>query len=155
MTNKIKLSFKYLYTFKNADYSGATLSYRIKHGDQLLAEGDIKGKTFSPFVLPITIKETDITQLLTVEYVCTGSVEDVSVSVGPSLDLDSRTLADCKKRFAGSEPLPFGGFPAAISIAVETDDELSKEDQLKKLVNEIVDVQIKKGLQPDGLLYRR
>ncbi len=78
MTNKIHLSFNRLYTLKDGDYHGATLTYRIKHGDDLLAEGEVKGKSLSQFIRPIDIEETEITKPLSVEYVCTGNVEAVS-----------------------------------------------------------------------------
>lgn len=241
MTNKIYLSFNRLYLLKDGDYHGAKLSYRIKHGDQVIAEGERAGKSLSRFITPVDIEEMEITKPLTVEYVCTGNVEEVSAfpampdevfltcqtgqvfinaaliyssiitnahlklandasliggnfpKIGDLLpdaaqrekvkeiverylsgacleyaddmvdelmlifapDVDKKTLADCKKRFAGSEPVPFGGLPAAMSIAVETDSELSKEDQLKKLVNETVADRIKKELQPGGLLHRK
>lgn len=195
MTNKIHLSFNRLYMLKDGDYHGATLTYRIKHGDDLLAEGEIKGKSLSQFIHPVDIEEMELTKPLSVEYVCTGNVEDIAVSddrafrvvdggfyikdffirdgaitnanlnlaedahligvkvpkIGDHLpdakqrekvkeivsryltgeaseysqemidelmlivapDLDSRTLADCKKRFADSVPLPFGCFPGA------------------------------------------
>ncbi|MFD3225682.1 hypothetical protein [Rahnella aceris] len=83
MTNRIFLSFNRLYSLKDGDYHGAKLSYRIKHGDQVLVEGDFNGKSLSRILCPILIEETEITQPLTVDYVCTGNVEDVSVSVGP------------------------------------------------------------------------
>jgi hypothetical protein len=127
MTNKIFLSFNRLYTLKDGDYHGATLTYRIKHGDDLLAEGEIKGKSLSQFIRPVEIEEMELTKPLSVDYVCTGNVEDIAVSLTPTDDRAFRVvdggfyikdcfirdgwLDDCKKRFGDSEPMPFGGFP--------------------------------------------
>lgn len=129
MTNKIHLSFNHLYALKDGDYHGATLTYRIKHGDDLLAEGEIKGKSLSQFIRSIDIEEMEITKPLSVEYICTGNVEDVSVSLTPAADRPFRVsdgyifikdaairegwLSGCKKRFGDSELMPFGGFPGA------------------------------------------
>ncbi|KAB8310767.1 hypothetical protein EH227_02530 [Rouxiella chamberiensis] len=130
MTIRIHLSFNRLYTLKDGDYHGATLTYQIKHGDDLIAQGEIKGKSLSQFIRPIDIEEMEITKPLSVEYVCTGNVEDVSVSPGfpdPAADrafnvsdgyvfikdvaIRKGWLSDCKNRFTGSETMPFGGFP--------------------------------------------
>jgi hypothetical protein len=102
MTNKIHLSFNHLYRIKDGDYHGAKLNFKIKHGDKVIAEGEHVGKTLSKFVSPITIEETEITQPLTVEYVCTGNVEDVSVS--PTLNTpDGRfTFRDAQVFFSES-----------------------------------------------------
>lgn len=86
MTDKIYLSFNRLYCLKDGDYHGATLSFKIKHGDKVVAEGERVGKSLSTFISPIPIEEMEITEPLTIEYVCTGNVEDVSVSsVNPAL----------------------------------------------------------------------
>lgn len=129
MTNKIYLSFNRLYTLKDGDYHGATLTYRIKHGDDLLAEGEIKGKSLSQIIRSIDIEEMEITKPLSVEYICTGNVEDVSASLTPAADrpfhvsdgyiiindaaIREGWLSGCKKRFGDSELMPFGGFPGA------------------------------------------
>lgn len=132
MTNKIYLSFNRFYTLKDGDYHGATLTYRIKHGDDLLAEGEIKGKSLSQFIRPVDIEEMELTKPLSVDYVCTGNVEGVSVSPDypvPAADrpfqvvdghifinelaIQEGRLSDCKTRFADSVPLPFGCFPGA------------------------------------------
>jgi len=139
MTNKIHLSFNRLYTLKDGDYYGATLTYRIKHGDDLLAEGEIKGKSLSQFIKPIDIEEMEITKPLSVEYVCTGNVEDISVSPSfpvPPADRPFHVsdgyvfikdaairrgwLSDCKNRFADSGTMPFGGFPEPKECQAQT-----------------------------------
>ncbi|WP_208952661.1 hypothetical protein [Rahnella sp. ChDrAdgB13] len=197
MTNKIYLSFNRLYTLKDGDYHGATLTYRIKHGDDLLAEGEIKGKSLSQFIRPIDIEEMEITKPLTVEYVCTGNVEDVSVSLATATDKPFRVvdggfyikdcfirnglLSDCKKRFTGSETMPFSGFPgtkqchvqeassnaqsilnnalatyvSSLSVGVNTASKSAEEQRIKNLVNEAVVEKIWKMLQPGGLLHRK
>jgi hypothetical protein len=170
MTNRIFLSFNRLYTLKDGDNCSAKLSFRIKHGDQVLCEGERIGKSFSQFIIPITIEEVEIIQPLTVEYICTGNVEDVSVSLEypahkpfhvidgyifiKDASIQKGWLSDCKKRFC-SDPMPFVGFPGSMSIGVNTDSENSKEVRLKKLVTETVVKKIKKMSQPGGLLYRK
>lgn len=71
------------------------------------------------------------------------------------VSVDNRMLADCKKRFAGSEPPPFSDFPVTTGIEVNKDNEQSKDEQLKKLMSETVVKQIKEMSQPGGLLYRK
>ena len=132
MTNKIYLSFNRLYTLKDGDYHGATLTYRIKHGDDLVAEGEIKGKSLSQFIRPVDIEEMELTKPLSVDYVCTGNVEGISVSPeypAPAADrpfqvvdghifikelaIQEGRLSDHETRFADSLPLPICGFPGA------------------------------------------
>jgi hypothetical protein len=259
MTNKIYLSFNRLYTLKDGDYHDATLTYRIKHGDDLLAEDKIKGKSLSQFIRPVEIEEMELTKPLSVDYVCTGNVEDIAVSLTPkddrafrvvdggfyfrdffirdgaitnanlnlaedahliggkvpkigdhlpdakprekvkeivsryltgeaseysqemidelmlivAPDVDSRTFADCKKRFADSETMPFGGFPGvkecqtyavsshaqsiinhAITLREESisdQREMKSSDDLTAKVESIILAQLK----PGGILWRK
>lgn len=93
-------------------------------------------------------------------------VDELMLIVAP--DADSRTLADCKKRFADSVPMPFGGFPRvkevqeqaekpqkAKAIRVQINKMGSKDDQFKTLVSEIVTEALKKEQRPGGLLFRK
>jgi len=152
MTNKIYLSFNRLYTLKDGDYHGATLTYRIKHGDDLLAEGEINGKSLSPFIRPIEIEETEITRPLTVEYVCTGNVENVSAF---------STMSDPGFRIDQSGKVFINNAHISQSIIsnalTTTGDacESNEEKRIKKLVIDNVTEQITKMLQPGGLLSRR
>ncbi len=152
MTNKIYLSFNRLYTLKDGDYHGATLTYRIKHSDVILAEGEINGKSLSPFIRPIDIKETEITQPLTVEYICTGNVENVSAFSAMS---DPGFLIDqsCKVFIKNAHISQ-----SIISNALTTTRdacESKEEKRIKKLVIDNVTEQITKMLQPSGLLFRK
>ncbi len=144
MTNKIYLSFNRLYTLKDGDYHGATLTYRIKHGDDLLAEGEIKGKSLSQFIRPIDIEEMEITKPLEVEYVCTGNVEAVSVS---------QAISDPGFRIClrGQVFINSASMRAGVNIASES----IEQSHIKKLVATTVTEQITKMLQPGGLLHRK
>lgn len=152
MTNKIFLSFNRLYTLKDGDYHGATLTYRIKHGEDLLAEGEVNGKSLSPFIRPIDIEETEITRPLTVEYVCTGNVEDISASQAKADDSPFRVIGG--KVYINNAHISQCIISNALTImrdACESDE----EKHIKKLVNDNVTEQITKMLQPGGLLSRR
>jgi hypothetical protein len=165
MTNRIFLSFNRLYTLKDGDYCSAKLSFRIKHGDQVLCEGERRGKSFSQFIVPITIEEIEIIQPLTVEYICTGNVEDVSVSLEypaykpfhvidgyifiKDASIQKGWLSDCKKRF-GSDTLPFGGCPIP-KTGTSDQREMKSPHELTEKVKSIISEQ----LRPGGILYRR
>ncbi|MFD3247487.1 hypothetical protein [Rahnella aquatilis] len=165
MTNKIYLSFNRLYTLKDGDYGTAKLSFRIKHADQVLFEGERIGKSFSQFIVPITIEEIEIIQPLTVEYICTGNVEDVAVSLEypahkpfhvvdgyifiKDASIQKGWLSDCKKVF-GSDTLPFGGCPIP-KTGTSDQREMKSPDELTEKVKAI----IREQLRPDGLLYRK
>lgn len=130
MTNKIYLSFNSLYRLQDGDYHAAKLSFKIKHGDKVIAEGEHVGKTLSKFISPITIEETEITQQLTVEYVSTGNVEDVSVYQGATIS--AVTDAIRVKDSNGQTRCVVG--PINIEPKLETTDTQKKLDELQKTI---------------------